>query len=98
MPSPSPSSETGLSLLEASTDPFPPALSLAKAPPYSPSPKRSQRTGNPSVKSVPVSLQGQSRVVKPGKKVREARSGTELKGNGTEISSGLARAAETHPL
>lgn len=50
------------------------------------------------MKSVPVSLQGQSRVVKPGKKVREARSGTELKGNGTEISSGLARAAETHPL
>lgn len=50
------------------------------------------------MKSVPVSLQGQSGVVKPGKKVREARGGTELKGNGTEMSSGLARAAEKHLL
>lgn len=38
--------------------------------PYSPSPTQSQRTGNPSVKSTPVSLQGQSEVVKPGKKLK----------------------------
>lgn len=50
------------------------------------------------MKSIPVSLQGQSRVVKPGKKLREARGGTELKGICTEISRGLARAAEKHPL
>ena len=43
---PSPSSETGLSLLEASTDPFPPALSLAQTPSgYTSGPRASGPTG-----------------------------------------------------
>lgn len=73
------------------------ALSLAKAPLFPLQPKTKSKNREPISEIHTSQPPGMSRVVNQARKP-EARSGTELKGNGTEISSCLARAAETHPL